>query len=148
MTQRVTEKQKSNLIPLTKRSESEARAIRQMGAKKTNEKKARRKTLRELIMEMGDMPATETEKAMFKNLFPNVTPEEITKDMMVVASAFNQGIRGNIKAMSFLRDTKGEKPETTITGNIVSQKVFITPEQQKAVEEHIVEVLADDGHRD
>lgn len=148
MTQRVTEKQKSNLIPLTKRSESEARAIRQMGAKKTNEKKARRRTLRELILEMGDMPATETEKAMFKNLFPNVSPEEITKDMMVVASAFNQGIRGNIKAMSFLRDTKGEKPETTITGNIVSQKVFITPEQQKAVEEHIVEVLADDGHRD
>ena len=148
MTQRVTEKQKANLIPLTKRSESEARAIRQMGAKKTNEKKARRRTLRELILEMGDMPATETEKAMFKNLFPNVSPEEITKDMMVVASAFNQGIRGNIKAMSFLRDTKGEKPETTITGNIVSQKVFITPEQQKAVEEHIVEVLADDGHRD
>lgn len=115
----------------------------------TNAIKNEKKTLRALIEEMGNMEATETEKAVFKNLFPGVPPEKITKDMMLIASAFNQAVnRGNIKAMSFLRDTKGEKPETTITGNIVSQKVFITPEQQKAVEEHIVEVLADDGHRD
>ena len=148
MTQRVTEKQRKNLVPLASRTPAERKAICQKGAMATNAIKNEKKTLRALIEEMGNMPATETEKAMFKNLFPGVEPEKITKDMMVVASAFNQGIRGNIKAMSFLRDTKGEKPETTISGNIVSQKVFITPEQQKAVEEHIVEVLADDGHRD
>lgn len=148
MTKRVTEKQRKNLVPLASRTPAERKAICQKGAMATNAIKNEKKTLRALIEEMGNMPATETEKAMFKNLFPGVEPEKITKDMMVVASAFNQGIRGNIKAMSFLRDTKGEKPETTISGNIVSQKVFITPEQQKAVEEHIVEVLADDGHRD
>lgn len=149
MTQRVTEKQKANLIPVTKRSESEARAIRSKGALAATAVKNRKKTLREIIEQLGNLKATETEKAMFKNIFPEIDPEEVTKDMMLVASAYNQAVgRGNIKAMSFLRDTKGEKPETTITGNIVSQKVFITPEQQKAVEEHIVEVLADDGHRD
>lgn len=148
MTKKITEQQKKNLIPFAERSQSEAREIRRKGALAATAVKNEKKTLRALIEEMGKMPATETEKAMFKNLFPGVEPEKITKDMMVIASAFNQGIRGNIKAMSFLRDTKGEKPETTISGNIVSQKVFITPEQQKAVEEHIVEVLADDGHRD
>lgn len=149
MTKTVTEKQRKNLIPFADRSQSEARAIRSKGAYAATAVKNEKKTLRALIEEMGNMEATETEKAVFKNLFPGVPPEKITKDMMLIASAFNQAVnRGNIKAMSFLRDTKGEKPETTITGNIVSQKVFITPEQQKAVEEHIVEVLADDGHRD
>ena len=147
MVQRVTEKQKANLIPLTKRSQSEARAIRSKGALSATEAKNRKKTLRELIEQLGNMKATDTEKAMFKNIFPGVDPEEVTKDMMLVASAYNQAVgRGNIKAMSFIRDTKGEKPETTITGNIVSEKVFITPEQQKAVESHIAEVLEDDGN--
>lgn len=149
MTQRVTEKQKANLIPVTKRSEREAKAIRSKGALAATAVKNRKKTLRELIEVLGSSEATETEKAMFKNLFPKIDPEDVTKDMMVVASAYQQAvIRGNIKAMSFIRDTKGEKPETTINGNIVSEKVFITPDQQKAVEEHIVEVLEDDGHRD
>ena len=98
---------------------------------------------------MGNMPATETEKAMFKNLFPGISADKITKDMMLIASAYNQAVgRGNIKAMSFIRDTKGEKPETTINGNVVAERVFITPDQQKAVEEHIMEVLEDDGHTD
>lgn len=148
MTQRVTEKQRANLIPFANRSQSEARAIRSKGAYAATAVKNAKKTFRKLIEEMGEMQATETEKSIFKTLFPNVPPEQITKNMMLVAAAYNQGIRGNIKAMNFLRDTKGEKPETTINGNIVSEKVFITPEQQKKVEEHIVEVLEDDGHGD
>lgn len=148
MTQRVTEKQRKNLIPFADRSQSEARAIRSKGAYAATAVKNAKKTFRKLIEEMGEMQATETEKSIFKTLFPKVPPEQITKNMMLVAAAYNQGIRGNIKAMNFLRDTKGEKPETTINGNIVSEKVFITPEQQKKVEEHIVEVLEDDGHGD
>ena len=149
MVQRVTEKQRANLVPLATRTPAERKEICRKGAAGTNAAKNRKKTLRELIEMMGQMPATETERRMFQNLFPGVEPENITKDMMLVASAYNQVIgRGNIKAMTFIRDTKGEKPETTINGNIVSEKVFITPEQQKKVEEHIVEVLEDDGHSD
>ncbi len=147
MVQRVTEKQRKNLVPLASRSPAERKAICQKGAIGATAAKNRKKTLRELIEQLGNMKATDTEKAMFKNIFPGVDPEDVTKDMMLVASAYNQAVgRGNIKAMSFIRDTKGEKPETTITGNIVSEKVFITPEQQKAVESHIAEVLEDDGN--
>ena len=147
MTRRVTEKQKANLIPFTEMSQTEAKAIRSKGAYAATAVKNRKKTLRELIEELGNSKATEAEKNMFKNLFPNIDPEQVTKDMMLVASAYQQAVaRGNTKAMSFIRDTKGEKPETTINGNIVSEKVFITPEQQKAVEDHIVEVLEDDSN--
>lgn len=149
MTQRVTEKQRANLVPLASRSPAERKAICQKGAAGATAVKNRKKTLRELIEQLGSMKATDTEKAMFKNLFPGMDENEVTKDMMLLASAYNQAIgRGNTKAMAFIRDTKGEKPETTINGNIVSEKIFVTPEQQKAVEDHIVEVLEDDGHRD
>lgn len=149
MTQRVTEKQRKNLVPMASRSQAKQKEIRRMGALAATAAKNRKKTLRELIEEMGNMNATDAERNMFATLFPGVDPKVVTKDMMLVASAYNQAIgRGNTKAMSFLRDTKGEKPETTINGNIVSEKVFITPDQQKAVEDHIMEVLEDDGHRD
>lgn len=145
----VTEKQRKNLVPLASRTPAERKAICQKGAEGTNKAKNRKKTLRELIEQMGTMKATNTEREIFLKLFPDTDPEQITKDMMLIASAYNQGInRGNIKAMSFLRDTKGEKPETTINGNVVAERVFITPDQQKAVEEHIMEVLEDDGHAD
>lgn len=149
MAQRVTEKQRKNLVPMASRSQAEQKEIRRMGALAATAAKNRKKTLRELIEEMGNMNATDAERNMFATLFPGVDPKVVTKDMMLIASAYNQAIgRGNTKAMSFLRDTKGEKPETTINGNIVSEKVFITPDQQKAVEDHIMEVLEDDGHRD
>lgn len=147
MTRKVTEKQKQNLIPFTEMSQSEARAIRSKGALAATAVKNRKKTLRELIEQLGNSKATESEREMFMKLFPGTDPNEVTKDMMLVASAYNQAVaRGNTKAMSFIRDTKGEKPETTINGNIVSEKVFITPDQQKAVESHIAEVLEDDGN--
>ena len=38
---------------------------------------------------------------------------------------------------------QSELPAKEITGNVVTQKVFITPDQQKAVEEHINEVIAE-----
>lgn len=145
----VTEKQRQNLVPLASRSPAERKAICQKGAEGATAVKNRKKTLRELIEQLGNSKITQTEKEMFQRLFPGCDPEEVTKDMMLVASAYNQAIsRGNTKAMSFIRDTKGEKPETTISGNFVSEKIFITPEEQKAVEEHIAEVLDDSSDTD
>ena len=81
---------------------------------------------------------------MFQKQFPDIDVEEVTKDMMLLASAYNQAIgRGNTKAMSFLRDTKGEKPETVISGSVTTEKIFITPEQHSQTLEHIAEVIAD-----
>ena len=120
------------------------REIARMGAAATNAKIKKRKTFREIIEALGVSDATESEKQKFLQMFPGVDPDEITKDMMLVASMYNQGIgRGNVKAATMIRDTAGEKPDTTITGSITTEKIFITQEEQKKVEAHINSVICE-----
>lgn len=118
------------------------REIARMGAEATNKKINRRKTFREIIETLGPMGATDNEKEMFRQMFPDVDPDEITKDMMLIASMYRQAIaKGNVRASSMIRDTAGEKPDTNITGSITTEKVFITPDEQKEVNEHINKVI-------
>lgn len=120
------------------------REIARMGAAATNAKIKKRKTFREIIEALGVSDATEAEKQKFLQMFPGANPEEITKDMMLVASMYNQGIgRGNVKAAAMIRDTAGEKPDTTISGSITTEKIFISPAEKKAALKHIAEVVAE-----
>lgn len=120
------------------------REIARMGAEATNKKIHRRKTFREIIEAMGVEDATPLEKEKFRSMFPNVDPDDITKDMMLVASLYNQAIgRGNVKAAAMIRDTAGEKPDTTISGSITTEKIFITEGEKKEALKHIAEVIAE-----
>ena len=120
------------------------REIARMGAAATNAKIKKRKTFREIIEALGVMDATASEKEKFLQMFPGSDPDEITKDMMLIASLYNQGIgRGNVKAAAMIRDTVGEKPETTINGTLTTEKVFITPDEQQEALQHIAEVIAE-----
>lgn len=122
------------------------REIARMGAEATNKKIKKRKSFCEIIEALGTSEATEDEKRKFLQMFPGADPDEITKDMMIIASMYNQGIgRGNVKAASMLRDTVGEKPDTTINGTITAQKIFVSPEEQQAALQHIAKVIADDN---
>lgn len=135
---------RKNLIPFNQMTPERRREIAQMGAAATNAKIKKRKTFREIIEALGVMDATSSEKEKFLQMFPNADPDSITKDMMIIASLYNQSIgRGNVKAAAMIRDTVGEKPETTITGTLTTEKVFITPDEQQEALQHIAEVIAE-----
>ena len=141
---------RANLIPFNKMTPERRREIAQMGAAATNAKIKKRKTFREIIEALGPEGATENEKEKFRQMFPNVDPEDITKDMMIIASLYNQAIgRGNVKAAAMLRDTAGEKPDTTINGSITTEKIFVTEKEKKEALKHIAGVIAEseDGDR-
>ena len=143
---KVSEKSLKNLIPFSQMDPARHRELSVKGAEVSNKLQHRRRTFAELVKAMGAMEATEREKERLLEAFPNVDPDEITKDMMLIASMYNQSIgRGNVKASSFLRDTAGEKPDTTINGTLTTQKIFVSPEEQQRALEHIAEVVADDG---
>lgn len=123
------------------------REIATKGAEATNKLLHNRKTFRELVQRIGSMQATKSEQQKILETFPDADPDEITKNLMLIASMFNQGIyRGNVKAASFLRDTAGEKPATTIDGTLTTQKVFVTEKEEKEALAHIAEVIEDDGN--
>jgi hypothetical protein len=133
-----------NLIPQNERTPERRKEIAKMGAEATNKKIRKRKTFREIIEALGVSDATETEKQKFLQMFPGADPDEITKDMMLVASMYNQGIgRGNVKAAAMIRDTAGEKPDTTISGSITTEKIFISAAEKKAALKHIAAVVAE-----
>lgn len=141
---KVSEKSLKNLIPFSQMDPARHRELSVKGAEASNKLQHRRRTFAELIKAMGAMEATEREKERLLEAFPGFDPDEITKDMMLIASMYNQGIgRGNVKAFTSLRDTAGEKPDTTINGTLTTQKIFVSPEEQTAVEEHIHRVISE-----
>lgn len=146
--QKAASRQKSNEAlrkhDLSTRTPEERSRIAKLGNLAQQKYKKRRKTLLEIITTLGMMDATKQEKEMFLQMFPDADPAEITKDMMLIASMYNQGIRkGNVQATNFLRDTAGEKPDTNITGSLVTEKVFVTEQEHKEALKHIAEVVAD-----
>jgi hypothetical protein len=129
---------------LKNRTPEERREIARMGNLAQQNVRKRRKTFREIIEALGTMDATDAEKEKFLQMFPGADRNEITKDMMLIASMYNQAVgRGNVKAAGMIRDTAGEKPDTNITGSITTEKIFITQEEKKATIEHIQKVIAD-----
>ena len=143
---KMSEKSLANLIPLSQRDPKRRREIAKMGAEATNKLLKKRKTFREIIETLGPMGATDNEKEMFRQMFPDVDPDDITKDMMIIASMYRQAIvKGNVRASSMIRDTAGEKPDTNITGSITTEKIFITSEEKRVALEHIEKVITDDN---
>lgn len=146
---KVRERQNANLINLRERTPEEKRRIAKLGNLAQQQFKKKRKALKEIIETLGMSPANQLEKEKFQTMFPGVEVDGLTKDMMLVASMYNQSIgRGNVKAASFLRDTVGEKPDTTISGSITTEKIFVTKEDEQKVLQHIKEVLNDGSNGD
>ena len=141
---KISEKSLANLKPFNTLTPERRREIALKGAEATNKLLKKRKTFKEIIETLGPMGATENEKEMFRQMFPDVDPDEITKDMMLIASMYRQAIaKGNVRASSMIRDTAGEKPDTNITGSITTEKIFITAEEKKVALEHIAQVVTD-----
>ena len=129
---------------LNKIDPERAREIRSMGGKASRKAYNERKTFLQIMNMLGESPATNAEKANFSNIFPGVLNEEITKDMMVAAAQYHKAItKSDTQAAAFIRDTKGEKPDTVIKGDMITEKIFIDPDTKKATLEHIQEVIKD-----
>lgn len=101
-----------NLIPLTQRSEEEAREIRRKGALASTESKKKRKLLREVLEEMLG--------TTIKLKDPDGNESVITRDTAIALGLFQRAQKGDPRAFEVIRDTLGEKPaervitETTI----------------------------------
>lgn len=138
-----------NLIPLNKRSKEAQRKIQSMGGKACREKNRKKKTLKELTLLLLENPVVSEEaKAQIKLLFPNVDTEDLTNGMAMTANILlsaitSKDLKEKVKAAEYLRDTAGQKPETTVNGSVSVEKVFITEKEQKETVKHIEKVLAD-----
>ena len=138
-----------NLIPLNKRSKAAQRKIQSMGGTACREKNRRKKSLKELTQMLLENPVFSDEaKKNIKMLFPDVDVEDMTNGMAMTANILLSAItstdlKDKVKAAEYLRDTAGQKPETTVNGSVSVEKVFITEKEQKETVKHIEKVLAE-----
>lgn len=124
------------------------RQMARNGAIKANQSIARKKMMRELAQALMEQATTEKETAILHNMFPKIERSDCINKTMLIASLKQQALKGNVKAVELLLSLLGELPAKEITGSVVTQKVFISESDKQAVEEHIKEVLDDDGDGD
>lgn len=131
-----TKQQQGNLKPI--RSTSEARRRGRNGGVKSGEARRAKKTLREAVLLLLHSKCTmEDVQAQMEAL--GLAKKDMTNQMAMVVSMFNEAMQGNVQAFNSLRDTAGEKPAniTELTGKDgkaveIKHEEQLTPKQAAA----------------
>lgn len=89
-----------NLIPQNQRTKEEQRQIATMGGIASGEARRAKKTMREVLEILLETVDKDSDK---------------TNIEVMMASAVRKAKNGDLKAMEFVRDTSGQKPDTQIT---------------------------------
>lgn len=136
-----------NLIPLNKRTKEAQKKIQSMGGQASKEAARRKKNLKELTQMLLENPVfSDKAKKNIKMLFPDVDVEDMTNGMAMTANILlsaitSKDLKEKVKAAEYLRDTAGQKPETSVTGSVTVEKVFVSEKEQEETLKHIKEVI-------
>ena len=97
----------NNLIPLNERTKSEQREIARKGGIASGKARRKKKLLRQILDEIGESRLNTNEaKDIAKAL--SINKRDVTYDVAIMFKAVNEALGGNIKAMEFIRDTRGQ----------------------------------------
>lgn len=97
----------NNLIPLNERTKEEQREIAKKGGIASGKARRKKKLLRQILDEIGESRLNTNEaKDIAKAL--SINKRDVTYDVAIMFKAVNEALSGNIKAMEFIRDTRGQ----------------------------------------
>ena len=97
----------NNLIPLNERTKSEQREIAKKGGIASGKARRKKKLLRQILDEIGESRLNTNEaKDIAKAL--SINKRDVTYDVAIMFKAVSEAMNGNIKAMEFIRDTRGQ----------------------------------------
>ncbi|MCO8194411.1 KGG domain-containing protein [Anaerofustis sp. NSJ-163] len=97
----------NNLIPLNERTKEEQREIARKGGIASGKARRKKKLLRQILDEIGESRLNTNEaKDIAKAL--SINKRDVTYDVAIMFKAVSEALGGNIKAMEFIRDTRGQ----------------------------------------
>lgn len=123
-------------IPFNELDEKERKRLQSLGGKKSGETRARKKTMKQLLEMVLDLPADENIKKTILKLGIS-KDEKITNNLALQIVALREGLKGNMKAYEVIRDSIGQKPTENM--NINSNNVVY--DVSKMSDEKIEELL-------
>jgi len=97
-----------NLKPV--RTENEAREKGKRGGKKSGEVRRNKKAMREVLMELLDMPIENCGLDSFTSL-RDIKGKNITAQQAMCVAMIKKAMGGDVSAAIFVRDTSGNKPK-------------------------------------
>jgi len=122
---------KNKLQPVRTKREASLRG--RNGGIRSGEARRAKKSLRETVLMLLNGKCTEAEaKKRMADL--GISAKEMTNQMAMTVSMFQEAMSGNVQAFNSLRDTAGEKPATEITGKN-GEPISIMQERELTAEE-------------
>lgn len=116
-----------NLIPVTKRSEKEAREMSRKGGINSGKARRQKKTFKELFEIALSLQNEETGEQ---------------NDIGITAAMIKKALSGDVKAFESIRDTIGQKPiEKQEISQVGIQKIFVNKKDKKEVNKIIDDIL-------
>lgn len=97
-----------NLIPMSERSKNEVRAIAAKGGRNSGETRRKKANMRERLLEILDMPLKKGKIQGFDNV-EDSQGKNITAQDAILLVALKKALKGDMRAIDFLRDTSGNK---------------------------------------
>ena len=108
-----------NLIPMSQRSKEEVRKIARKGGinsgKARKEKKRMKETI-DLILKMALNPGNTVDLDQIQG-FAELKGKNVTTEQAMIIQQVQKALKGDLQALTFLRDTSGQKPAELIEMN-------------------------------
>ena len=113
---------------ITKEDASEKGKI---GAKKSLDTRRKKKKLKEALTALMELPVSERNKQSMREL--GIDDKDMNNQMLVAVAAFQKAIKGDVRAMEFIRDMTGQQPVTKLD----EAKIKLLRAQAKQIEAEI-----------
>ena len=113
---------------ITKEDASEKGKI---GAKKSLETRRKKKKLKEALTALMELPVSERNKQSMRAL--GIDDKDMNNQMLIAVAAFQKAIKGDVRAMEFIRDMTGQQPVTKLD----EAKIKLLRAQAKQIEAEI-----------
>lgn len=113
---------------ITKEDASEKGKI---GAKKSLDTRRKKKKLKEALTALMELPVSERNKQSMRAI--GIDDKDMNNQMLVAVAAFQKAIKGDVRAMEFIRDMTGQQPVTKLD----EAKIKLLRAQAKQIEAEI-----------
>lgn len=108
-----------------------------IGAKKSLDTRRKKKKLKEALTALMELPVSERNKQSMRAL--GIDDKDMNNQMLVAVAAFQKAIKGDVRAMEFIRDMTGQQPVTKLD----EAKIKLLRAQAKQIEAEIQRESAD-----
>lgn len=112
-----------NLVPMNRRSKSEARAMGAKGGIASGVSRRRKRDMQQALNAILDMPLKKGKLQQIRNL-SEVKGKNITAEQAMLLAMVNKALKGDVRAATWVRDTAGCKPVDRVEFDEVTTAVL------------------------